>query len=115
MELPKIGDLDRTVIVKRWQDMPAMGAGIDQTFDAGVSAWAKIEPVGNAIFFGTKQIDESVTHRIIIRRTSTLTERTISGEHVVECEGLRYRVKRASDLNGARRFVMIEAEELGSV
>lgn len=95
--------------------MPAMGGGITQTFDAGKPAWAKREPVGNAIFFGTAQIDESVTDRFIIRRTSLLTDRTITGEHVIEGEGQRFRVKRVSALNGGRNFVVIEAELIGSI
>lgn len=113
MKLPTIGDLKRRVTIRRWADIPAMGTGIDQSFDAGVLAWAMIEPVGSAIFFGTKQVGEEVTHRIIIRRTTALTDRTLTGEHVVESEGVRYRVKRASDINDARRFVMLEVESLG--
>lgn len=115
MKEPSTGELNRRITIRKWQDMPAMGGGIAQTFDAGTSAWAKIEPVGNAIFFGTKQVGEDVTDRIIIRRTFVLTDRTITGEHVVECGGARYRVKRASALNGGNTFVMIEAELLGNV
>lgn len=115
MKEPSTGELNRRITIKGWQDMPAMGGGITQTFDAGVGAWAKREPVGNAIFFGTKQVDESVTDRFIVRRSSQLTERTITGEHVIECEGQRFRVKRASAMNGGRTFVVIEAEGLGNV
>ncbi|MCK9389769.1 MAG: head-tail adaptor protein [Sulfuritalea sp.] len=101
--------------IKGWQDMPAMGGGITQTFDAGQPAWAKREPLGNAIFFGTKQVDEAVTDRFIIRRTPALTDRTITGEHVIEGEGQRFRVKRVSALNGGNKFVVIEAELIGNV
>lgn len=115
MKEPAAGELNRRIVIKGWQDMPAMGGGIAQTFDAGVPAWAKREPVGNAIFFGTKQIDETVTDRFIVRRSSQLTERTITGEHVIECEGQRFRVKRASAMNGGKNFVVIEAEGMGNV
>lgn len=115
MREPAAGELNRRIAIKGWQDMPAMGGGITQTFDAGVSAWAKRDPLGNAIFFGTKQIEESVTDRFIVRRTSQITERTVTGEHVIECEGQRFRVKRASAMNGGRTFVVIETELLGNV
>lgn len=114
MKLPHVGDLRRRAAIKRWQDMPAMGTGITQSDTLIATVWAMVEPVGSAIFFGTKQVGEDVTHRIIIRRSTTLNEKLITGEHVVESDGLRYRVKRASDLNDARRFVMLEVEALGN-
>ncbi len=46
---------------------------------------------------------------------SESNEVTITGEHVAEYTGLRYRVKRASDLNGERRFVVLEVEALGAI
>lgn len=113
MDLPDIGKLDRLITILKQQDMPAMNAGIDTSYTDQVTAWAKIEPVGSAIFFGTKQIESGVTHRILVRRTSLVTESTITGDHVVRYSGLLYRVRRAADLNGMRRFVMLECEELG--
>ena len=115
MKEPSAGEMNRRVSIKTWQDIPVMGGGIAPSYGIGIAAWAAIEPVGNAIFFGTKQVGEGVTHRITIRRSSQLTERTITGEHVVEGGGLRYRVKRATALNGGRDFVMMEVEELGNV
>jgi len=115
MSLPAAGELNRRIVIKGWQDMPAMGGGITQTFDAGKPASAEHQPVGAAIFFGTKQIEEGVTDRFIIRRSGELNERTITGEHVIEWDGQRYRVRRASDLEGARKFVMIETENIGNV
>lgn len=110
---PDIGDLNRRVAIMRWQDMPAMGGGISRTDTLLATVWAKVEPVGNAVFFGTKQVGEDITDRIYVRRTSQVTERTITGEHVCECEGLRYRVRRASALNGGKTFILLEVECLG--
>lgn len=115
MALPVAGDLNRRIVIKRWQDMPAMGGGITQIDTLVGEVWAKHEPVGNALFFGTAQVGENITDRFILRRSATLTERTITAEHVIEWDGQRYRVRRASDLNDARRFVMIETENLGNV
>lgn len=113
MTEPQAGELNRRVVIKRWQDMPAMSGSITVSDTLVATVWAKIEPVGNAIFFGTKQVGEDVTDRIYIRRTSALTERTITGEHVCESGGLRYRVRRASALNGEKKFVLLDVECLG--
>lgn len=115
MTEPQAGELDRRVTIKRWQDMPALSGSITVSDTLVAAVWAKIEPVGNAIFYGTRQVGEDVTDRIYIRRTAALTERTITGEHVCESGGRRYRVRRASALNGEKKFVLLEVECLGDV
>lgn len=114
MNFPDIGELNRLVSIKKKQEMPAMNPGIDTSYTQVGDAWAKVEPVGTGIYFGSKQIESGVTHRISLRYTDELNDRTITGEHVV-IDGYRtYRVRRASDLNGAGRFVMLDCEDLGS-
>ena len=115
MSLPAAGELNRRVVIKAQGDVPAMGAAITQNFTTLATVWAKHQPVGSAVFFGTKQVGEDVTDRFIVRRTSTVNERTVSANHVIEHAGNRYRVRRASDLEGARQYTMIEAECLGNV
>lgn len=120
MTLPAIGDLNRRLTLKKQADMPAMGAGVSETFSTVSLCWAKIVPVGTAIFFGTKQVDEGVTHRIFVRRVpGVITELLIDANHVfdqtVNGENIRYRVRRASDLEDARDFLMIDVELLGNV
>lgn len=115
MSLPQAGELDRRIIIKEQSDIPAMGAAITQNFTTVATVWAKHQPVGSAIFFGTKQIGEDVTDRFIVRRNTTINEQTVTANHVIEFSGNRYRVRRASDLEGARQYTMIEAEGLGNV
>lgn len=115
MNEPNTGDLIYLVTVKKWHDAAAMSGGITQTFDEAVDAWASIDPVGNAIYFGTKQVGEDVTHRIITHYTDAINDRKITAEHVVEYDNQRYRVRRASNLNGQRIWVMLEVELLGDI
>lgn len=112
------GKLTRRVLLRKQTDIPAMGAAITQTFDAGIAVWANIEPVGNAIFYGTKQVGEDVTHRIIVRyQPGVVTDITITGDHVIDQlinnVTMRYRVRRASDLYDDRTWLLIEVEALG--
>lgn len=111
---PNTGELTRRLAIKRRQDLPAMGGGVTPSYTVVATVWAKIEPVGGALFFGTQQVGEQVTDRVFIRRTAALTERTITGEHEFECDGQRYRVRRASAVNGGKAFVMFEVENLGN-
>jgi SPP1 family predicted phage head-tail adaptor len=110
MPNPAPGDLDRRVTLRLWQDQPNAAFGIDQTYDAGVTVWARIEPVGGSVYYGSKQTGEGVSHRITVRHRPGIT-----AGHVAESGGLRYRVRRVSELGGERRFTVLEVEELGAV
>jgi SPP1 family predicted phage head-tail adaptor len=115
MDLPCVCELNRRIDIREQTDIPAMGGTVTNTFSAPIPVWAKHQPVGNAIFFGTKQVGENITDRFIIRRSLTVNEKTVTANHVVEYDGQRYRVRRAADINGARKFVMLEVENLGNV
>ncbi|CAL8476408.1 phage head closure protein [Caballeronia sp. S22] len=110
-----INEFDKRVTVRRWLDVPDSGFGIEQTFDDGMRIWAKVEPVSSGIFFGSKQLEQSVTHRFTVRRSSQVTESSVTAEHVVEYRGERYRVKRTIALEGRRDRVAIDAELLGAI
>lgn len=115
MKQPDVGELDRLVRIRRWADTASTGFGIDQSFDVGTSAWARIEPAGTALFYGTQQITPGMTHRLTAWRTPTVNALTITGQHVVEHQGMRYRVRRVTDINGRMDFVMIDLEQLGAI
>ena len=115
MKEPNVGELDRLVKVRLWSDTAASGFAIDQHFDAGQTAWARIEPAGTALFYGGAQIESGITHRLATWRTATLNARTVTARHVVEHDGLRYRVRRATDMNGRKDFVLMDLEQLGAI
>lgn len=115
MSLPAAGELNRPIAIKSQTDIPAMGAAVTQNYTLLATVWAKHQPVGAAIFFGTKQVGEDVTDRFIVRRNSTINEQTVTANHVIEANNTRYRVRRVSDLEGARQYTMIEAECLSNV
>lgn len=111
--MPAAGELNKLVRIRLWQDVPDTGFGIEQTFDSGFDVWAKRSPVSSGIFFGSKQVNEAVTDRFVVRRSARVTEALIGGQHVVEHGGLRYRVKRTLPYEGDAVFVVIDTELLG--
>lgn len=115
MKNPEIGEFDRLVKIRKWTDAPNAAFAIDQSFDAGEDAWARIEPAGTALFYGTQQIEPGMTHRLATWRTSTINALLITCAHVVEQEGMRYRVRRVTDLNGRKDFVLMDLEQLGAI
>lgn len=109
MKLPRPGELRELVLIRRRSDMPAMGGGVEATFSGQREADAKIEPVGTAVYQAGVQTDDRITHRVFLR--SEMAAGVDSGCEIV-CEGTIYRVRRSSDIGGARRFSVIEVEEL---
>lgn len=104
---PGAGDLNRRVIVRRRVDVPALDQGLEQTFPEASPRWARIEPAGAAVYSGSVQIDDAVTHRITMRYLDGLTN-----AHEVVHGSRVYRVKRVTDMNGGHRFTMLDVEEL---
>jgi head-tail adaptor len=107
MDFPHIGELNKLVQIRQRTDQPAEDFGTAPTFPEAVDRWAKIEPVGSAIYAGSVQIDATVTHRITVRTLAGVTD-----QHEAVHGATVYRVRRVTDLNGARRFTVLDVEEL---
>lgn len=109
----QIGELTRRVWIRKWMDVPNGSFGITQVVDVGIRRFAKIQPVSGVLYWGTKQVGEEITHKIFVRYAGCKPE-SITGAHVVEAEGRRYRVKRATDVED-RKFTMIEVTDIGNI
>ncbi|WP_218583817.1 head-tail adaptor protein [Pseudomonas akapageensis] len=108
MREPGAGELNRRIKLRLRSDLPAADFGLDSVFTEEKWRWAKIEPVGTAIYVAGLQIDAKVTHRVILHFLDGLSE-----SHEV-LHGVKiYRVRRVADMNGSRRFSVLEVEELG--
>lgn len=114
MREPGAGELNRRIAIMLQSDAPAVTFGLDTSYGTPLTVWAKHEPVGAGIFFGTQQVGEAVTDRFYVRRFTGTTPEEVTVAHVVEFNGQRYRVRRASDLAGAKRITVIETEHLGA-
>lgn len=115
MAQPAIGELNRRVVIRKFHDVPNINFGTTQTVDAGITCWAKMSAVGGAMYWGTKSVGDDITHRFWVRYGTGTRQQDITGEHVIEHSGLRYRVKRSSDWEDARTHTMIETTLLGAI
>jgi len=114
---PDVGQLTRRVLIRLWLDNPGSMFGIEQDFDNGTERWAKIEPVSGVAFWGSKQIDEGMTHRIWIRYGIGTRPENLTGQHVIDymSGNERFRVLRATNVGDAQKFTMIEVKSLGKI
>jgi len=120
---PSSGELNRRIGVRRRTDLPSSDMGLSSEFSDLRPRWARIEPVGTAVYAEGVQTEVKLTHRIIFRLLKGITD----SHEVVHIRGLPgspgqyevvqgspvYRVKRSADMNGTGRFTLLEVEELG--
>lgn len=107
MQLPRIGELNRRVVLRKRVDAPVFESAIEETFPFQKPRWAKIEPVGTAIYSEGVQAGSMITHRIFMRFIDGITE-----AHEVVRKDNVYRVKRVTDVQGRERFTVLEVEQL---
>lgn len=107
---PGASELNRRIIIRLRQDTPASDMGLDPNFMEEKRRWARVQPVGTVIYSAGVQIDSKITHRITFYYT-----KGISDAHEVLHDTTLYRVRRVTDMNGNRRFTVLEVEELGPV
>lgn len=107
--LPDPGELDKRILIRSREDVPADDFGVEPIYTSQFFAWAKMAQPGAASYQGSVQTENTVTHYFTIR-----FRRGITADHEVVYDGQIFRVKRVRDLNSKRKFLLIECEELGT-
>lgn len=99
--------LDKFVQIRRRTDAPVGINELESQFSEQVSRWARIQPVGAGIYTEGQQAGHYITHRIWLRFVQGITtaHEVVHGRHV-------YRVLRASDVDGGKRYTVLEVEQL---
>lgn len=107
MREPGAGELNRRILLRKRSDFPIDDAGIDSAFSDQKPRWAKITPIGTAVYTAGVQTDSKVTHQITLRYLPGLDDsyEVVRGATV-------YRIRRLTAMNGGTRFTVLEAEEL---
>ena len=115
LTLPDTGELNRRIVIRRWTDAPNASFNVDQTFDAGISRWAKVEPIrGIASRMGVTTAEEP-THYFWVRYSLETTADYFSQDRVIEYRARRYRIVDAQNFQDADRFIRITAKDLGAI
>ncbi|MGE5467290.1 MAG: head-tail adaptor protein [Ignavibacteria bacterium] len=111
--LPDTGELQRRINIRLWSDVPNEFSGIDQTFSAGIWRWAKREPVHGLALRAGMQTEEAPTDLWWVRYGTGTKPEDITQNHVIEWNGLRFRVLDTINVEDAQRFTRITTKLLG--
>lgn len=115
IRLPVAEELNRSVQLRIWNDVPNAAFGLDQTFDAGRKLFAKVEPVYGLAIRAGAQTGEVPTHLFWIRYGTGTRPQDITSSHVFEWQGRRYRVIDAINVGDMQRFTQVSVKDLGAI
>lgn len=115
LALPATGELNRRAQIRLQTDVPNAAYGVDQTFSTGIARWAKRDPVHGLALRGAAQTDEAPTDLFWFRWGTGTKPADLTTAHVIECEGNRFRVLDAIDVQNLRRFTRVTAKCLGAI
>ena len=114
-DLPETGELQRRIVIRNWSDVPNAAFGVDQAFDAGVTRWAKVEPIYGIAIRAGMNTGEVPTHLFWVRYGPDTQPEDFNASMVVEWRGRRYRILDAINVAAADRFTRISAKDLGAI
>lgn len=114
MKLPQIGEMRRRVAIYNVAFSSSGASALSEKRVLMLEAWAKHEIVGGQNYWDSVNVEETVTDRFIIRYSKSLQTTPPSLKRMIEldCEGITYRVRRVTDMNGVGRFTALECEAL---
>lgn len=114
MKRPEIGKMNRRVTISVVSHVPDTSAGFTAQVEKKVTVWGQLEVVGAGIYFGTKQVESTVTHRVTVRRITGKTRpQDLMTASTLTIDGVSYLIRRVADLGGVDRFTVIDCEEKG--
>lgn len=109
-----IGRLRWRVTIARRRQSPAPDNTIAERYEPLARASADIQPLGGLTFWTSAQTETPVTHHIVLRWVDYL-----DNTHVVlrtsqrpdgELRSEVFRVRRVSDMDGRKRFTVLDVE-----
>lgn len=113
---PPAGRLSsRIQLATNYREVPNLDdVGTTFAWDRIAEVWGNITPIGTQAWISGVQIGEEITHRITIRWRDDIDQLTkIVRETRRPNDSIRrevYQVKRVGELNGEKRFVVIEVK-----
>ncbi|WP_312315429.1 phage head closure protein [Atlantibacter sp.] len=105
--LPDPGELDKRIMLRQRIDRAAGVYDTTQEYKNILYAWSRVRQVSATTMHESAQTDQALTHYFTIR-----FRKGITADFEVVHNGMVYAVRRARDLNDARRFLLLECEEL---
>ena len=111
----EIGSLRWPVIIAKRDQVASDVGGIQDNLTELMEVRADVQPTGALTFYGSVQVDTPVTHRIRLRWLDFLDTTYVILRDTKRPDGTTrreiFRVRRVMEIDGRKRFAMLEVEE----
>lgn len=107
------GELNKYVLIRTREDIPINSFDLQKKHVNRFHTFAKIVHSKSSTYLNSSQLDNTITHYIIIRnRVNNDSYLTVDNEIVYK--NRVYRIKRVREVDESTRFLLIECEEIGT-
>jgi head-tail adaptor len=110
----QIGKLRWPVIIAQRDQTAVAGGGMQEQLTEIITVRADVQPVGPMTFYGSAQVDTPVTHKVTVRwldwldATHVIIRDTARPDRTIRREV--FRIRRVMELDGRKRFALMECE-----
>lgn len=106
MKTPKLGDLRHRITLRKHSNTPEIGGSLNPAYSDEFECWAQVQPVGTALYQQGLQLDDVVTHRVMIRYRPD-----IDYFYEMLWDGWCFEIKRSGLLNSQKTFLVLEIKQ----
>lgn len=106
--LPQPGELNERLRMRYRQDVPAPDGGRQPIYTEEFAVWGKVRQISGSAYKNNMQIDDGITHVIVIRKRSNIS----TDMEIIRQDGSIYRVVSVGNLNDGRCYIRINVKEL---
>lgn len=108
--MSNIGRLRHRVTIQKYSEVQDESFQTIPVWTNVTTAWAQIEAVKGRVYFYGQQVDETITHKILIRYQSSNIN--ITSELWLLFHNRRFRIRAVKNLLERNRFIELACEEV---
>ncbi|MCX8574524.1 MULTISPECIES: head-tail adaptor protein [unclassified Gilliamella] len=105
------GELTKYILVRTREDIPVHAYDLQKTHVNRFHTFAKIVHSKSSTYLNSSQIDNTITHYVIIRRRD---DKCLTTDNEIVFKNKIYRIKRVREIEESTSFLLIECEEIGA-
>ena len=111
----EVGSLRWLVTIAQRNQSPTTIGGMDESLTEIIKVRANVQPTGALTFYGSAQVDTPVTHRVTIRWLDWIDTTYVVLRDTRRLDGTTrretFRIRRIMEIDGRKRFAVLECEE----
>lgn len=105
------GELTKYILIREREDIPSLSYELEKKYINKFSTFAKIVHSKSSTYLNSAQLDNTITHYVIIRKRD---DKFLTTDNEIVYKNKIYRIKRVREIEESTDFLLIECEEIGT-